>query len=160
MEPNAKLIQHLVELLRGGHAHATFDQAVKGAPIGRVGERPPGAAHSVWELVEHIRIAQHDILQFSEGPKWKSPHWPQGYWPKSAKPKDAAEWRNSLSECRADLKAFERLLKKRADALEEPFAWGDGQTLLREALLIADHNAYHIGQIVLARQLLGIWPGA
>jgi uncharacterized damage-inducible protein DinB len=107
--------------------------------------------------LEHLRIAQHDILKFSEGSKWKSPKWPEGYWPQSPKPKDAAAWRKSVSDVRADLKAFQRLLQKRANELDAPFAWGDGQTLLREALLIADHNAYHIGQIVLVRRLLGIW---
>ena len=157
MEPNATLVTHLVELLRGGHAFPKFEDAVKGVPIAKAGIRPEGCPHSLWELLEHIRIAQHDIWKFSEGPKWKSPKWPEGYWPKSPKPKDAAAWRKSVSYCRADRKAFEKLLSKRAGELEAPFPWGDGQTLLRETLLIADHNAYHIGQIVLVRRLLGIW---
>lgn len=157
MKANAGLIDHFIELLRGGHAHTTFDQAVKGVPIAKAGERPEGSPHSCWELLEHIRLAQHDILKFSEGPKWRSPKWPEGYWPKSPKPKDAAAWRASVKAVRADLAAFEKLLRKRAAELEEPFPWGDGQTLLREAMLIADHNAYHIGQLVLVRRLLGIW---
>ena len=157
MTPNDNLIAHLLELLRGGHGHTAFDQAVKGVPIAKAGERPEGSPHSCWELLEHIRLAQHDILKFSEGPKWRSPKWPEGYWPKSPKPKDAAAWRASVKAVRADLAAFEKLLRKRAGQLEERFPWGEGQTLLREALLIADHNAYHIGQLVLVRRLLGIW---
>jgi hypothetical protein len=157
MEPNDSLVEQLSSLLRGGHAHTTFDDAVKGVPIAEAGERPEGSPHSCWELLEHIRIAQHDILKFSEGPKWKSPKWPEGYWPKSPRPASAAAWRESVGGVRADLKAFEKLLQKRAGELDTPFPWGDGQTLLREALLIADHNAYHIGQLVLVRRLLGIW---
>jgi DinB superfamily len=160
MKPNDVLVRHLLELLQKGNAHTTFDEAVKGVPIAKAGERPPACPHSPWELLEHLRIAQHDILKFSEGPGWKSPKWPEGYWPKSPKPAGAAEWRQSVSAFRADLGAFGKLLHKRAAGLEEPFAWGDGQTLLREALLIADHNAYHIGQLVLVRRMLGIWPGA
>jgi uncharacterized damage-inducible protein DinB len=158
MGANDRLVEHLLELLRGGHAHLKFEDAVKRVPVARAGERPPGAEHSIWELVEHLRIAQHDILKFSERAGWKSPKWPEGYWPKSPKPKDAAAWRKSVSACRADLKTFEKLVHRRADELDVPFPWGDGQTLLREALLIADHNAYHIGQIVLVRRLMGIWP--
>ena len=106
-----------------------------------------------------MRIAQHDILKFSQGPDWVSPPWPDGYWPPSAKPAGAAEWRDALRAFHADLADFEKLLRTRAGELDAPFPWGDGQTLLREALLIADHNAYHIGQLVLVRRLLGIWPG-
>jgi uncharacterized damage-inducible protein DinB len=157
MGANASLIGHLAELLRGGHAHTKFEDAVKKVPIAQAGVRPEGSPYSIWELVEHLRIAQHDILKFSEGAKWKSPKWPEGYWPKSPRPKDAAAWRKSVGAVRADLKAFEKLLQKRAKELDAPFAWGDGQTLLREALLMADHNAYHVGQIVLVRRLLGIW---
>ena len=157
MEPNAGLVEHLLQMMKGGHAHTTFDQAVKGVPIAKAGERPEGSPHSCWDLLEHIRIAQHDILKFSEGPKWRSPKWPEGYWPKSPKPRDAAEWRASVKAVREDLTGFEKLLRKRAGQLEERFPWGDGQTLLGEALLIADHNAYHIGQLVLVRRLLGIW---
>jgi hypothetical protein len=154
------LVEHLLELLRGGSAHTTFDDAVKGVPFAKAGERPAGAPHSPWEILEHIRIAQHDILKFSEGPGWKSPSWPQGYWPKSPAPESTAQWRESVDACNTDRTAFEHLLKKHDADLYEPFPWGSGQTLLREALLIADHNAYHIGQLVLVRRLLNIWPGA
>ena len=157
MKPNQVWIAHLLELLRGGHGHITMDAALKGIPIAKAGERPEGCPHSCWELLEHMRLAQHDILKFSEGPKWRSPKFPEGYWPKSRKPKNAAAWRHSVKALRADLAAFEKLLRKRAAQLEEHLPWGNGQTLLREALLIADHNAYHTGQLVLVRRLLAIW---
>jgi len=159
MKPNDSVVQHLLDLLNGGNAHATFGQVVKGFPIAKAGERPAGAPHSAWQLLEHLRIAQHDILKFSQGPDWVSPAWPDGYWPPSAKPAGAAQWRDAVRAFRADLADFEKLLRSRAGELDVPFPWGDGQTLLREALLIADHNAYHIGQLVLVRRLLGIWPG-
>jgi uncharacterized damage-inducible protein DinB len=155
---NDVLITHLSELLRGGHAHATFDRAVKKLPFDRAGVRPAELPHSAWELLEHIRIAQNDILRFSQGPDHVSPEWPEGYWPASPAPESEAQWKKSVSAIRRDLNAFERLLGERAGQLDKPFPWGQGQTLLREALLIADHNAYHLGQIVLVRQLLGIWP--
>ena len=157
MKPDDSLILQLLDLLQKGNAHTPFDDAVKGVPIAKAGQRPEGAPHSPWELLEHMRIAQHDILKFSQGPGWVSPKWPEGYWPRSPKPQGAAQWRASVKAFRADLAAFAKLLRKRAGELEVPFAWGDGQTLLREALLVADHNAYHIGQLVLVRRLLGIW---
>jgi uncharacterized damage-inducible protein DinB len=149
-----------VDLLHGANAHTSFQDAVKDLPLAKAGERPPGLPHSAWELLEHIRLAQHDILKFSEGPGWKSPKWPEGYWPASPKPQSQASWNEAVAACEADLKAFEDLLQHRANDLYTPFSWGDGQTLLREALLIADHNAYHVGQLVLVRRALGAWPGA
>jgi uncharacterized damage-inducible protein DinB len=144
----------LLELLRGGHAHATFDDAVKKLPFDKTGVRPRGAPHSAWELVEHIRIAQNDILRFSREADYASPKWPEGYWPTSPAPEDEAQWKKSIAAFHHDLKAFEKLLEERADELDKPFPWGQGQTLFREALLIADHNSYHLGQLVLLRQLL------
>lgn len=159
MKSDEPLLQHLLELLSGGNAHTTFEDAVKAMPIAKAGERPEGSPHSAWELLEHLRLAQHDILKFSEGPGWHSAKWPEGYWPASPKPESAAAWRDSVSAFRADRAAFEKLLRQRFSDIYTPFPWGDGQTLLREALLIADHNAYHIGQLVLVRRLLGVWPG-
>ena len=155
---NAVLVKHLVELLRGGHAHVTFDDAVKKFPFDQVGTRPKGFPHSAWELLEHLRIAQHDILRFSQDADYVSPPFPEGYWPVSPAPESEAKWKKSVRDFRRDLAAFERLLAEREGQLDKPFPWGQSQTLLREALLIADHNAYHLGQIVLVRQLLGIWP--
>jgi uncharacterized damage-inducible protein DinB len=153
------LLDTLLELLHGGHAHATFGAAVKNLPFDKTGLRPRGAPYSAWELVEHMRLAQNDILRFSREPEYASPPWPEGYWPKKRAPRDEAEWKKSLAAFRRDLRAFERLLAERAAELDTPFPWGQGQTLYREALLIADHNAYHVGQLVLVRKLLGVWAG-
>jgi uncharacterized damage-inducible protein DinB len=149
----------LLELLRGGHAHTTFADAVKNLPFDKTGIRPRALPYSAWELVEHMRIAQNDILRFSREPDYVSPQWPEGYWPASRAPKDEAHWKKSIAAFRRDLTAFERLLRERADEIDKPFPWGQGQTLLREALLIADHNSYHIGQLVLLRRLLDTWKG-
>ena len=151
------LREQLVELLRGGHAHATFDRIVEGFPAEKFAIRPPGMAHSGWELLEHMRIAQNDILQFSESADYVSPGWPDEYWPSSQGPADAREWDNSVRLFREDLKTFETLVKNTQRDLFRPFPWGDGQTLLREALLIADHNSYHLGQLLLVRRALGNW---
>jgi uncharacterized damage-inducible protein DinB len=154
---NASLIAHLTELLHGGHAHATFDSAVKKFPVERAGDHARGLPHSAWELLEHIRITQNDILRFSQEVDYQSPDWPKGYWPASPAPSSETQWQQSVRLYRRDLKAFEKLLADRADSLDRPFPWGQGQTLLREALLIADHTAYHLGQLVLVRRALGIW---
>jgi hypothetical protein len=154
---NDSLIAHLTELLNGGHAHASFDDTIKGIPADKRGVRPKGCPHSPWELLEHIRIAQNDILRFSSGPDYVSPKWPEGYWPASPAPGSESRWRASIKSFREDLAAFQQLLRERAGELDKPFPWGQGQTLLREALLIADHNSYHLGQLLLVRRLLGIW---
>ena len=124
----------------------------------RRGERPAGQPHTLWRLLEHLRIAQWDILEFSRRADHVSPAWPDGYWPPEDGPPDDAAWEKSIEAVQRDREAFAELLADEGRDLFEPFAWGQGQTLLREALLIADHNAYHIGQMVTLRQLLGIWP--
>jgi hypothetical protein len=153
------LREHLVKLLRGKGAHLDFDDSVKGCHAEARGVKPPGAEHSVWQVAEHMRIAQWDILEFSRNPGHVSPEWPAGYWPQSAEPPDDEAWEHSLRTFRADLKAMERLVTDPKRDLFQPFPWGQGQTLLREALLVADHNAYHLGELVLLRRLLGDWPG-
>ncbi len=151
------LREHLVQLLEGGHAHATFDQATRSLPFSRAGERPSGAPHSAWELLEHMRIAQNDILRFCQSADYKSPDWPSGYWPASPAPEGEAQWRASLRAFHDDLAEFLAMVRDPAADLYRKFPWGDGQTLLREALLIADHNSYHLGQLVLVGRLLGTW---
>ena len=151
------LRDHLLELLGGGHAHATFDAAVADFPAGLRGKKPKGAEHTAWQLLEHLRIAQWDILEFSRDRKHVSPKWPDGYWPKTGVPPSTAAWNNSIRKFRADLAAMTKLVSEKKSDLFKPLPWGDGQTLLREALLVADHNAYHIGQLVLLRRLLGAW---
>ncbi|HEY8021026.1 MAG TPA: DinB family protein [Thermoanaerobaculia bacterium] len=157
IDHDRSLRQHLQELLDGSHAHVDFDATLKGLPPELRGAKPDGAPHTTWQLLEHLRLAQWDILEFSRDAKHVSPKWPEGYWPETATPPDAAAWEQSVESFRRDLEAMKALVAE-AD-LYAPFPWGKGQTLLREALLLADHNAYHLGQIVLVRQLLGAWPG-
>jgi hypothetical protein len=151
------LRQHLLELLHGGQAHVSFDDAIREFPVDQAGLRPPGSPHSAWELLVHLRIAQHDILRFSQTADYQSPPWPKGYWPAAIGPASDTEWDDCVRAIRDDLAAFEGLLNDPDRDLFRAFPWGEGQTLLREALLIADHNAYHLGQLVLVRKLLGAW---
>jgi uncharacterized damage-inducible protein DinB len=151
------LRSHVLELLKGGHAHADLETALKGLPVKLRGKKPKGAEHSVWQLLEHIRIAQRDILEFSRNPKHVSPPWPKGYWPATEAPPSASAWNNSLRQAREDLKAMEKLVASPKTELLLKIPHGDGQTILREALLLADHTSYHVGQILLLRRLLGAW---
>ena len=157
MPPPPALRDHLLEVLRGGQAHVSLDDALNSFPPELAGIRPDGAPHSAWELLEHMRIALEDIVRFSQSGDYQSPPWPKGYWPSSPAPKDEGEWQNCVRRIRESMAAFEGLLNDPERHLFRKFPWGEGQTLLREALLIADHNAYHLGQLVLVRRLLGSW---
>jgi hypothetical protein len=157
MAESDALRQHLLDLLRGRNAHADFDAAVTDFPSRLRGVKPPGAPYTAWQLLEHMRIAQSDILEFSRDGKHKSPPWPEGYWPKTETPPNAASWNNSLRSFRADLKAMAKLVGDKNTDLLAKIPHGTGQTILREAMLVADHNAYHLGQMVLLRRLLGSW---
>ncbi len=152
-----QLREHLVYLLDGGGAHAKFGDVVTDVPENLRGVKPDGLPHSAWMLLEHLRIAQWDILEFSRNPKHESPKWPEGYWPERETPPNAAEWNKSIQQFRKDLKAFEDLVADPKTDLYAKIPWGDGQTILRETLLVADHNAYHLGQLVDVRRLLGAW---
>ncbi len=147
----------LKALLDGGQAHAKLDDALADFPFELQGRVPDGLPYSAWQLLEHIRIAQRDILDFSDNADggYKPMTWPDDYWPKQAVPPDESAWESSAAAMQADRAAFEKLLQTRD--LVEPFPWGDGQNLLREALLIADHEAYHTGEIIMLRRLLGAW---
>jgi len=153
----AALRQHLLSLLNGGHAHADFSSAIRNLPPALRGKRPKGAEHSPWEILEHMRIAQWDILEFSRDPKHQSPEWPGGYWPASAAPPNEKAWDRSVRAFRKDLKAMCGLVTNDSTDLYANIPHGNGQTILREALLAADHNAYHQGELVLVRRLLGAW---
>ena len=157
MANDAALRTHLIELLTKGNAHATFDDAVKNLSTELQGKRPKGAEHSPWQELEHLRIAQWDILEFSRDAKHKSPDWPSGYWPERPAPPDEKAWDKSVRAFKHDLKAMCDLVSDEKTDLYAKIPHGDGQTILREALLIADHNAYHVGQLVLLRRLLGAW---
>ena len=157
MANDKALRQHVLSLLKGGNAHADFDTVFKDLPVKLRGERPKGAEHSPWEVLEHLRIAQWDILEFSRNPKHKSPDFPEGYWPRTAEPADEKAWEKSLQSFRADFDGMCKLVADESTDLFAELAHGDGQTILREALLVADHNAYHLGEAVLLRRLLGAW---
>ena len=157
MNPDESLRHHLVELLTKEHAHAGFDSSVEGLPASLRGVRPEGAQHSPWELLEHLRIAQYDILEFSRNAKYVSPKWPEGYWPSSPEPPNDKAWDRSVEEFRRDLREMVELIENESTDLHSRIPHGTGQTILREALLIADHNAYHLGQLVTVRRLLGAW---
>jgi uncharacterized damage-inducible protein DinB len=154
---DAALREHLVNLLTKPQAHATFEDAVKGLPAELRGKTAKGAEHSPWQLLEHLRIAQGDIVEFSRNAKHESPKWPEGYWPEEKAPVDEKAWDKSVRAFKRDLKAMVELLQDEKTDLFAKIPHGDGQTVLREALLIADHNAYHVGQLVLVRRLLGAW---
>jgi hypothetical protein len=151
------LRDHLLYLLRGGGAHLSFEAAIDGIPEDMRGARVDGITHTPWRLLEHMRIAQWDILEFSRNPRHVSPPWPEGYWPDGSHPPDATAWGRSIEAFRADLEAMQDLVADPATDLFTRIPHGDGQTILREALLVADHNAYHLGQLVMLRRCLGIW---
>jgi hypothetical protein len=157
MNKQKTLQEHLVELLKGGQAHVDFDGALKDWPANLQGKAPKGAAHSGWEVLEHMHIAQRDILEFTRNPKHVSPEFPAGYWPKTQAPPDKNAWKKSVDAFRADLQAMIEIVEDESTDLYAPIAHGEGQTVLREALLLADHNAYHLGELVLLRRLLGAW---
>ena len=157
MDQDASLRQHLLSLLTGGNAHTDFETAIKNVPPALRGKRPKGAEHSLWEVLEHMRIAQWDILEFSRDPKHRSPDWPGGYWPATPAPPDDKAWDKSVRAFRRDLKAMCALVAEESTDLFARIPHGNGQTILREALLVADHNAYHLGEMVLVRRLLGAW---
>jgi hypothetical protein len=157
MNSDNVLREHLVKLLKGGDAHVVFDEAIESLPAELRGKRPEGGEYSPWELLEHLRIAQRDILEFSRDARHKSPKWPEGYWPAKPAPASEKAWEQSVREFRDDLNAMCDLVSDQKTDLFAKIPHGDGQTILREALLTADHNAYHIGQIVLVRRMLGAW---
>jgi hypothetical protein len=151
---DASLREHLLKLLTAEQAHLSFETAIKNFPVDRRGKRPKGADHSPWELLEHLRIAMNDILDFSINPKYKALDWPSGYWPATAAPPDEKAWDKSVRAFRKDMKSFCALISDPETDLHARIPHGDGQTMLREAMLIADHNAYHVGQLVLVKKML------
>lgn len=152
------LRQLLARQLAWGDAHATFEAAVEKIPVKLRGTRPRGLPHSIWQLVEHLRLAQHDILDFCVNPEYREMKWPDDYWPRAAAPRSAAAWPASLKQFRRDRAALQALAADTSIDLEARIPHGSGQSYLRELVLVAAHNAYHVGQIVLVRQALGIWP--
>ena len=157
MKTEQSLRQHLLELLDGGQAHATFDQVIADFLTKLRGEIPSGLPHSAWMLLEHLRITQLDILEFSRNPKYEEMKWPDDYWPKSPAPPSATAWDKSVKSFNDDLNAMKKLVSDPKTDLFAKIPWGSGQTVLREALLVADHNSHHLGQLVDVRRVLKIW---
>jgi uncharacterized damage-inducible protein DinB len=153
------LREHLLELLHGGSAHADLDTILADFPVDLPGKKPENAPHTAWQLLEHLRLTLHDILDFSTNSHYVELEFPDDYWPKTAAPPSTDEWRQSIEAVKADMQAFEDLVNNSASNLYAKIPWGSGQTLLREVLLAADHNSYHLGQIVYLRKQLGAWNG-
>jgi hypothetical protein len=151
------LREHLRRLLAWEDAHVGFDAAVANVPVKLRGERPAGLPYSLWQIVEHLRLAQHDILDFCRNPKYKELEWPADYWPRSPKPPSASAWNASIRSFREDREALQTLAMNEQTDLAAQIPHGTGQTYLRELILAADHAAYHIGELVVLRRLLGIW---
>jgi uncharacterized damage-inducible protein DinB len=157
MDREKAMREQLIRLLRSGEAHVTLQAALDGVAAEQAGAKPDGFAHSAWELFEHMRIAQRDILEFSRSADYQALKWPDDYWPPSPSPPDEAAWQRSRDAFERDLDEFAALIADPKRDLLERLPWGEGQTLLREALLVADHNAYHLGQIVAVLRAAGAW---
>jgi hypothetical protein len=152
------LRQHLIDLLKGGAAHVHFLDSIEGFPEIKRGAFIADLPHTAWQLLEHVRIAQRDILEFSRNPKHVSPGFPEGYWPKTPVPPDSGAWDKSVEAFQRDLQEMIHLVKNPKTDLCAKISHGDGQTILREALVLADHNSYHLGQLVDLRRAMGEWP--
>lgn len=152
------LRSQLASAFAWGEAHADFDDAVKGLPVKLRGRRPTRFPHSPWELVEHIRLAQDDLLDFCRNPKYTPKRWPEDYWPSDPAPRSARAWTTSLAECRRTRAGLQALVTDPSLDLSDRIPHGTGQTYAREVLLALDHTAYHVGQLIVVRRLLGAWP--
>lgn len=159
MSTDQALRKHVLALLDGGQAHMTFDDAVANFPMSLININPPNVPYTPWHLLEHLRISQFDILEYVRNPSYVSPEWPIGYWPAPSATTDAAGWQRTIDLFNADLRAMRALVADpQTDLLAEiPHGYG-GHTILREALLVADHNAYHIGELGILRQVMNAWP--
>lgn len=153
-DESTALRKMLIDAMRGHESHVDFDTALKDFAVEARGVKPAGAPHTAWELLEHLRIAQRDILDFSRDPKHKSPEWPTAYWPPTDAPPDEKAWDASVGAFQKDAREFNKLVQDPAEDLFQPFEHGDGQTLLREALLAATHSSYHLGQLVFLKKML------
>ena len=149
--------EQLAAVLSWQDAHAGFDKAIEGIPVDARGKRPSGLPYSAWQLLEHMRVAQRDILEFCRNPDYEELNWPDDYWPHAHEPPHAGAWDESVRQFREDRAAMQKIATDTADLLAR-IPHGTGQTYLREVLLVADHNAYHVGELVLLRRLLGNWP--
>lgn len=157
MATSSLVREHLARLLEWEDAHAGFDAAVAGLPENLRGQGPPGLPYSPWQLLEHLRITQHDILEFCINRGYREMSWPDDYWPRSPAPGSAKDWDQSVEQFRRDRAALQKLARDSQLDLESAIPHGQGQTYLRELLLAADHTAYHVGELIVVRRLLGAW---
>jgi hypothetical protein len=149
--------EQLLALLRGGHAHMTFDAAVTEFPLDAINRKPPNVPYTPWHLLEHIRLAQWDILEFIRNPDHISPDWPAGYWPPAEAQADAAQWQQTIAAFQADLKSLEDIVNSPETDLFAPLPHGMPYTIFREIMVVANHNSYHIGEFAILRQVMNTW---
>lgn len=155
---DAALRGQLISLLKDRQAHAALSDAVADFPLNRISERPAGSPYSAWQLLEHIRITLHDLLEFATNSEYAELEWPGGYWPRDAAPDRDESWSATVKAIQADMNSFEALIHSPDSNLYAAIPWGkNGETLLREVLLAADHTSYHLGELILLRRVLGIW---
>jgi hypothetical protein len=154
---NRELREQLVDLLRGGSAHADVETVLAGFPADKRAIRPDGAPYNAWQLIWHMQFTLHDLLDFCTNAKYLAPRWPAEYWPSEHEPPSDDAWDSAIRGLKADLAAFQKMIMNPSENMYATIPWGDGQTVLREILLAADHTSYHLGQIVLLRKLLDAW---
>jgi DinB family protein len=157
MDSDTLVREQLRELLEGGNAHMTFDEAVANFPREHMNTKPPNVTYTPWHLLEHIRLAQWDILEFIRNPHYVSPSWPEGFWPVEGAQADEVAWEKTIASLRADLQSLLEMVADPTVNLYAPIPHGDGQNILREILVVSDHNAYHIGEFATLRQVMGTW---
>jgi len=157
MESDKEVRKQLLFLLRGGNAHMNFDQAVADFPIQNINTKPPNVSYTPWYLLEHLRIAQWDILEFIRDPKHVSPTWPEGYWPPENEEADQAKWEKTICDFHANMETLQEMVVDKHVDLYAPIPHAPDYTILREILLVADHNAYHVGEFAILRQVMDNW---
>ena len=157
MNENEILRENLLALLTGEHARMSFEEAVREFPSRKINENFPGADYTPWDLLEHIRLAQEDILDFVKNPNYKERRWPEDYWPKKGRKATAADWKKSITAFKRDFKELEDMVKNPKTNLYAEISWGDGETFLWEIVTVANHNAFHLGEFAIMRQAMGTW---
>ncbi len=158
MEPSDVLRKQLLMLLRGGNAHMPFDEAVANFPVEAMNRMPPNGSYTPWHLLDHLRRTQKDILEFIRDPDYVSPPWPEGYWPGKDEQADKAQWHQTIAQFRADMKTLIELVEDPQTDLTADLPHAPGYSILREVLTVSDHNAYHIGEFAILREVMGTWP--
>ncbi len=153
-QQEADLREQLIHVIHGDQSHIEFDDVIKDFPSKLAGQKPKGAPHTAWQLLEHLRIAQSDILEFCRNPKYKSPKWPEGYWPSTDAPPDEQAWEASIAAYRKDAAEIADLIKDTKQDLYKAVEGGKGQTLLQEAVTLGNHNSYHLGQLMFLKKML------